>query len=180
MSETITSILSYGTVFSHIVFVLLIVALIFSKSFGKDIINFIGKHAILFGFLISVAALVGSLLYSNVIGFEPCELCWWQRIFIYPQAVLFLVALFKKDNGVFKYSIPLSVMGAVVALYHTYIQLGGTTSVLPCTATGAACAKVFVLQFGYITIPTMSLTILAYLLLLALIKRSYDKNNSYA
>lgn len=180
MSENITSILAYATVFSHIVFVLLVVALVFSKTFGKEIVNFIGKHAVLFGFIVSLSAIIGSLIYSNVIGYEPCELCWWQRIAIYPQAVLFLVALLKKDRGVFKYSVPLSVLGTVVALYHTYIQLGGTTSVLPCTATGAACAKVFVLQFGYITIPTMSLTILGYLLLLAFIKKTYDKNNSYA
>ncbi len=180
MRELITPIISYATVFSHVVFVLLVVAVIFSKSFGKGIVDFIGKHALIFGFLISFVAIVGSLLYSNYIGFEPCELCWWQRVFIYPQVILFIVALYKKDRGVFKYSIPLSVLGGLVALYQTYIQVGGTSSLIPCTAVGSACAKVYFLSFGYITIPTMSLTILVYLLLLAVIKRVYDKNNSYA
>ena len=85
---------------------------------------------------------------------------------MYPQAILFGLAFFKKDRNIFSYTIPLSLLGGIVALYHTYIQFGGT-SITPCTAVGAECAKVFFVEFGYITIPTMSLSIFALLLLVA-------------
>lgn len=170
MPSTITTLFSYGTIFSHISFVFLLLAYFGFNSWGREIILFVGKRAILFGFIVTFVGLVGSLIYSSVLGYAPCELCWWQRIFLFPQAFIFLIALYKKDNGVFKYVVPLSVLASIISLYHTYIQLGGTTSVLPCTATGAACTKVFVLQFGYITIPTMALTISLYVLLLALIR----------
>ena len=171
MSETITTIFSYGTILSHIVFIFILIACFFYKSFGRPIVLFIGKNSIAFGFLITLSAFVGSLVYSNYIGFIPCELCWWQRIFLYPQVVLFLVALYKHDEGVFKYVVPLSFLALLISLYHTYIQLGGTTSVLPCTVTGAVCAKVYVLQFGYITIPTMAVTVALYVILLAFVRR---------
>ena len=175
MSESITQLFSYSILFSHIIFVFLLLAIVFKGSWGREIVLFVGKYALLFGFILSLFALIGSLIYSNVIGFLPCELCWWQRICLYPETVLFLVAMLKKDRNIFTYIISLASIATLIALYHTYIQLGGETSILPCTAVGAACTKVFVLTFGYITIPTMSLTIALYLLLLAYFNHIYKK-----
>jgi disulfide bond formation protein DsbB len=163
---SISAFLVYSTLISHVVLVFLVLASIFSRSWGKEIVLFLGKRALLFSLLTALAAVSGSLIYSGVIGFAPCELCWWQRIFLYPQAVIFLIALYKKDGAIFRYTVPMSLIAGMVALYHTYIQLGGTSS-LPCAAAGGACAKVFVNEFGYITIPTMSLTIVLYLLIFA-------------
>jgi disulfide bond formation protein DsbB len=177
MSATITSVITTLTLFSHFVFIYLILAFIFRKGWGNDVIKFIGKKGIILSFLITLSAVVGSLIYSNVVGFEPCELCWWQRIFVYPQAVIFLIAWIKKDRKIFSYTIPLSIIGALVGAYHSFINLGGESS-LPCAVEGGACAKLFVLEYGYITIPMMSLTISAFLILVALISKNYDKNNS--
>ena len=72
--------------------------------------------------LIAMAALFGSLFFSEVMGLKPCVLCWWQRIFIYPLAVLFLVGLFpqgqKTDLSVVRYTLPLAVIGLGFAIYH--------------------------------------------------------------
>jgi len=170
MTAFISYTLPYLVLFSHLLLVLLILALIFRNSWGREIINFVGSHAIALSFFTALASLSGSLFYSNVVGFVPCELCWWQRIFLYPQVILFLTALKYKDGGVFKYAWRLSALALVVSIYQIYIQLGGPSS-LPCAAAGSACAKIFVNAFGYITIPVMSLTVCVYLIVFAFAHR---------
>lgn len=141
-----------------------LVALIFRHTFGRPLVRWASKHALALGFIVSLIAVAGSLFYSNGVGFEPCYLCWWQRIALYPMLPLFLVAFLKKDRGVFKYILPLALVGLVLSTYHAYVQWGGNP-LIPCDAT-ASCAKLYVYAYGYVTIPTMSLTIVAAMLLL--------------
>ena len=124
-----------------------------------------------------MVAIVGSLLYSNLIGFEPCTLCWWQRIFIYPQAVLFLVAILKKDRGIFDYALPMSIAAFILSLYQSYSNFSGA-SLLPCTATGGECSRIYVIEYGYITIPLMSLTLVTYLLFIKLCAYKHEDNSN--
>ena len=177
MKELITPILSFATLIAQILFVFCILAFIYRKSWGHPFIRFVHKYALWFGFGLSSLAIVGSLLYSNFIGFEPCTLCWWQRIFIYPQAVLFLVAIIKKDRGIFDYALPLSIAAFILSLYQSYSNFSGT-SVLPCTAVGGACSRVYVLEYGYITIPLMSFTLVCYLLFIKLCAKKYESNTN--
>ncbi len=177
MTNTIQSLLPYGVALSHVVLAFLFLAVIFRQSWGRDVVKFVGGNAIVIGFLVALSAIGGSLFYSEIVGYEPCLLCWWQRLFIYPQVLLFGVALWKKDRGVFAYSAALAIFAGILALYHSYVYWGGE-SLLPCTALGGACSKIYVMEFGYITIPTMSLTIVLYLLLLAWINRIYRKNEN--
>lgn len=130
---------------------------------------FIAKHAIPFAFFVALSSLIGSVVYSDVIGFLPCNLCWIQRIFIYSQAFILGLAWYKKDTGIVDYSILLSAVGIIFALYHKSVEITGN-SLIPCSAD-ASCAKVYVEVFGYITIPVMSLTALTALLVLMLIKK---------
>jgi len=152
---------------------------IFRDSFGRGAVNFIGKHALVLGFLISLAAIAGSLFYSEVIGYEACVLCWWQRVFLYPQLVLFAIASWKDERSVFAYSVVLSALAGVIAAYQTYVYMGGA-SLLPCTAAEGACSKIYVKEFGYITIPVMSLTLVLYYFLLAWINKIYRNENRNA
>lgn len=177
MSNNIASLVPYAVVISHAVLVLLFLALIFKESWGRGIVRFVGRHAVVLAFIVSLSAVAGSLFYSEIMGFEPCVLCWWQRLFIYPPAIIFLVALWHKTRSVFLYAVPLAICAGIVALYHSYVYMGGT-SLLPCTALGGACSKIYVMAFGYITIPSMSLTIVLYILLLAWINRIYISNNN--
>ena len=175
----LTTTLPYLVLFSHVLLASLLLATLARRGWGREIFSFLGRNSLLLGFLVSLAAMGGSLFYSEVVGFPPCVLCWWQRVFIYPQAVLFALALWKRDLGVFLYSGTLSTMAGVVALYHSYVYWGGK-SLLPCTALGGACDKIYVMEFGYITIPTMSLTVVLYLLLIAWINRLYKNENRNA
>lgn len=174
MSAVLQSSLPYIGVMSHIVLVLLVVSALARKSWGKGVVSWVGERAVLWGFLVSLTAILGSLFYSEIVGYEPCLLCWWQRVFLYPQVLIFATALWAKDKSAFLYSVPLSIVAGVLALYHSYVYMGGE-SLLPCTALGGACSKIYVMEFGYITIPSLSLTIVLYLLVLAWIYKIYRK-----
>lgn len=173
---TVTTLLPYLVLLAQIAFVFALIAIIFRNSWGDPVWDFIKKRTVLAGFLVVLASIIGSLYYSNVIGFAPCELCWWQRAFLYPEAVIFAVALWVKDSKVYQYIAPLAAIAFVISLYQSMVQWFPSASFLACTSAGSSCAKVYVNAFGYITIPVMSLTVAAWVLLLAWANRIQRKN----
>jgi disulfide bond formation protein DsbB len=166
--KTVTDLLTFSVllldIFAVGLFIILITPLKRS-GWTKKVATFFGERAILFSFLVVLASVLSSLFYSEIARFQPCVLCWWQRVFLYPQLFLLFTALIKKDENVRRYAIVLSIAGALVALYHTLLQLGFESS-LPCPATGGiSCQVVYFLDYGYITIPTMALTAFVLILL---------------
>lgn len=179
MAAFLTPLLAWSTVALDILIVIGFFALLARRTWGRAAVRWLGEHAVLLGFLLAFAALLGSLIYSNVIGYAPCELCWWQRICLYPLAVIFLVDLLKKRaRNPFDYALPLASIAALVALYHTYIELGGSVALGDCTTAGGACAKVYVLALGYVTIPTMSLTVALAIILLGFIMKQHEDRHA--
>jgi disulfide bond formation protein DsbB len=129
--------------------------------------------AVLFAaWLIAAVAMLGSLFFSDVMGFAPCVLCWYQRIAVYPLVLIFGVGLFSFDAGVVKYSLPLAVAGWLVALYHTLLYWGIIPkSIQPCSE-GVPCTEKYIELFGILSIPFMSfLAFTAILILLIILKR---------
>ena len=153
--------------------IVLLVVLLFLPHDGltKSIMGAVKRYAFPLGFF---AVLVGSaltLVYSDVFGFIPCSLCWFQRIFLYPQVVLLGIAWWKKDDGVWKYIIALSVLGVIVALYQHYLQMGGN-ALIPSPADGVGdCGKRFMFEFNYVTFPLMAATLFAWQLVLGIVAR---------
>src|SRR3989344_5265697 len=125
MAKLFITIIPYLVVFSHALLLLVFVAVLTRKFWGKGIYIFIGKNVLLLGFLITLGAMVGSLFYSEIIGYEACVLCWWQRIFLYPQMFIFTLALYRKDRSIFPYITSLTLLALLVALYQTYYDFGG-------------------------------------------------------
>jgi disulfide bond formation protein DsbB len=129
--------------------------------------------------LIAMAALFGSLFLSEVMGLKPCVLCWWQRIFIYPLAVLFLVGLFsqgdeaghKADNCVVRYTLPLAVIGLGFALYHYLVHSGVIPQALQPCSDDLSCAEVNLQLVGFVTIPMLSIFAYSTIIILLLIYR---------
>ena len=156
--EAITYILSVLTVIGNIVILMFLINIISKKTFD-GVFRFFKKNAFVLAFIVALIATFGSLYYSEIVGYEPCKLCWFQRIFMYPFVVMFAVSLWKKDRNVFRYVIPMAIIGGLIALYHYYLQISKTTSVA-CSVVGysVSCSEHFFLRFGYITIPTMALT----------------------
>ncbi len=103
---------------------------------------------------IAAVAMVGSLYYSEVAGYTPCELCWYQRICMYPLVAVLAIALIRRDRAGGLYALPLTVVGLGLSIYHYRLQLsGGESSV--CDAS-APCTFRWVDTFGFVTIPFMA------------------------
>lgn len=127
---------------------------------------------------VALGGTLASLFYSEIAGFAPCGLCWLQRIFLYPQVILLGMALYYQEWQIAKYSIALSSLGGLVALYHSYIQFGGSPLVpCPLVATAVSCSQRFVFEFGYITFPVMSLTAFALIILLMIFAQRVKVEN---
>ncbi len=152
------------TLLSNIVFVGIALFVVFDKKFRGFVYDFVNKYILSILFVTSLVAVVGSLIYSNVIGFPPCELCWIQRIFMYPQPILLFLAMRKKDKNIVEFLLPLSLLGGLVALYHSMTHFGLGDGLVGCTSALGDCGKLYVFEYSYITIPFMSFTIFAYLI----------------
>ncbi|MBU6501013.1 MAG: disulfide bond formation protein B [Patescibacteria group bacterium] len=176
--ESVTHILSLATVFGGALALFLLFAAFKEKPAENSdadavwkLLGFFKDRALIFSFLIALIAMIVSLFYSDIVGFVPCVLCWWQRIFLYPQVVILGVALSNKSKKWWQYTIPLSVIGGAISIYNSYLQFGGS-SLVPCAANGSSdCAHVYFMEYGYVTIPTMALTGFVLLLLLGILAR---------
>jgi disulfide bond formation protein DsbB len=120
-------------------------------------------------FLVTATATAGSLFFSEIAGFVPCELCWYQRICMYPLAIVTLLAAFADDPRVARYLLPLPLVGAGVSVYHLLIENGVVKQSQICLLSApGGCATKWIEEFGYVTIPVLALTgfALAFALLL--------------
>lgn len=115
--------------------------------------------------IVAIVATAGSLVYSEVVGYTPCKLCWFQRVFMYPQTILLALAYFKKDKNIKTYIQTLCGIGGSISIYHYIIQLLAKPSFF-CSVGSVDCAQRVTLQFGYITIPLMALTAFALIFLM--------------
>jgi disulfide bond formation protein DsbB len=123
-------------------------------------------------FLVAAIATGGSLFFSEIAHFVPCELCWYQRICMYPLSITTLLAALFDDPRAARYLLPLPVVGAGVSIYHLLVENGvvGESKTCLISAPGG-CGVKWINEFGYMTIPTLALTafalIFAFLLLAA-------------
>jgi disulfide bond formation protein DsbB len=162
--EYATPLITATTLLSHVVFVIFLFLYFTQSSFKEGTQKFVKKYIDEILLVTSGAAMIGSLVYSNIIGFPPCDLCWIQRIFMYPQVLIAAVSLWRKEKLAVYYALPLSILGGLVAFFQSLTDWGLGGSLLPCTAEGGACSRVYVMEYGYITIPVMALTCFVYLL----------------
>ncbi len=110
-------------------------------------------------FLVTAVATGGSLFFSEIAGFIPCELCWFQRIFMHPLAIVTLLAAIANDHRVARYLLPLPVVGAGVSVYHLLVENGVAEQAQACLVSApGGCATKWINEFGYVTIPTLALT----------------------
>ena len=117
--------------------------------------------------LVALVATLGSLYFSEVRHFVPCTLCWYQRILMYPLAIVLGIASYRQDGAVRNYVLPLSVLGMGFGIYHVLEQnIPGFGSPALCRA-GVPCNLPYIHWLGFITIPVLSLT--AFTLITALL-----------
>jgi disulfide bond formation protein DsbB len=124
------------------------------------------RHPITWAAAVPLGAMIGSLYLSEVAQLLPCSLCWYQRIAMYPLAIVLGVAAVRADPGVWRYGLPLALLGLGIAVYHVIIQWMPGLDVGACT-TGAPCTGRYLAIFGFVSIPTMAAS--AFLLMIALL-----------
>jgi len=105
--------------------------------------------------LASMIAMGGSLYFSEVVGFVPCLMCWYQRIAMYPLVAVLGVAFFRSDAAVWRYALPLSLIGLVISSYHATIQLRPALEAISC-GSGPPCSGRYMAVFGFVSIPWMA------------------------
>lgn len=121
---------------------------------------------------VALSASLAVLFIGEVLGQAPCNLCWFQRAFMFPLAIILGVAAWRADFSIWRYAAPLAILGAAVALYHSLLYAGIVPApIVPCTASGPSCTDDAMLIFG-IPIPLLSLvTFGAILVLLIQLRR---------
>jgi disulfide bond formation protein DsbB len=105
----------------------------------------------------AIIAMSGSLFFSEVLKFVPCTLCWYQRILMYPLVIILGMAVFQRDFRVYRYVLPLAIIGMLVSLYHYSIQKVPFMREVQICRSGVPCSEQYINWLGFITIPLMAL-----------------------
>ena len=123
-------------------------------------------HPIGWAWFVALMAMSGSLYFSDVVGFVPCLLCWYQRIAMYPIVFVLGVGLVRKDPTAWRYALPLPLVGLVISLYHVALQYQPSLEIVSC-GSGASCTARYMMVFGFVSIPVMAAA--AFLLITVLL-----------
>ena len=135
------------------------------------------NKSLLLAWIAAIIATLGSLYFSEVMHFIPCTLCWYQRIFMYPLAIILGVAVYRNDRGIYKYALPLSIIGLLIAGYHTLLQKIPYLQQFEMCTTGVPCSKDYINWLGFVTIPLLALiAFMVITICLIIISRSKEEN----
>jgi hypothetical protein len=144
------------------------------RRLSTRVVAVLGPHARVLALVVAAVTTAGSLFYSEVKNFIPCELCWFQRICMYPLFAILLVGVLRKDRHVFWYAAPFVVIGAPLALYHWLVErvpsLEGGTSCSPFVP----CNVPYFQELGYITLAFMDMSAFLLIGALLLTGRAHD------
>jgi len=154
------------------VVVLALVARANPDSPAVDLLDDLGRVALWLAWVVALVTTLGSLYYSQVAGFVPCELCWLQRIAIYPLAVVLLIAAVRRDRSIWIYAVPVAALGSLVSIYQSQLQAFPTQSTFCSTTT--PCSARYVWQFGFVSLPFMALTAFVFIITMLLVARATD------
>ena len=125
----------------------------------KSVRSAVWGYEIWLAFVVAAVATGGSLFFSEIAHFVPCELCWYQRICMYPLSLITLFAALLNDHRIARYLLPFPVIGAGVSTYHLLIENGVVKQTQECLVSApGGCATKWINEFGYMTIPTLALT----------------------
>lgn len=125
---------------------------------STDMHNDTTAWKLVFGaWLIASVATLGALFFGEVMQLPPCLLCWYQRIFMFPLALILPIGLFPFDRKIVRYALPLASIGWLIAVFHQLLVAGLIPkSIEPC-ARGVPCSKTVIEMFGFVTIPLLSI-----------------------
>ena len=116
------------------------------------------ENILMFMWVVSLTATMGSLFFSEIRGYEPCELCWIQRIFMYPLVLILGIAYVQKNARIAVTTAIFSVIGGAISLYHYGLQKVSFLSENAPACGRVSCTGEYINILGFITIPFLALT----------------------
>jgi disulfide bond formation protein DsbB len=128
----------------------------------------VAESALWLAWIVALVTTFGSLYYSEVAHFVPCKLCWYQRIAMYPLAVVLLVAAVRRDRSVWRYVVVPVVVGAGFAVYHSQLQWWPSQGSSFCTVT-EPCTVRYVWEFGFVSLPFMALSAFTFIVTMTVV-----------
>lgn len=161
-ASTLNHYLSLATIVGAVAVVFFAAIVTYCAFTEKEnkVLKILSKYVLGLGFVASFLGTFLTLYYEYGLNYLPCDLCWYQRIFLYPQMFLFAYAWYKKDMNILPYTLILSVVGLAIALYHHLLQVGYDVY-KPCSTSPFAvdCAKPSFIEFGFVTFPFMAVVL---------------------
>lgn len=163
------------------------VALLIAGRFSADAATLrrrleasLAGRELMYAFVVAATATLGSLYLSEIAHLEPCKLCWFQRIAMYPLALVLGIAAWRKDQRVTVYAAPMAVIGGSISAYHYLIQQFPELNSGFCSAS-VPCTAAYIWEFGFVSIPLMALSAFGMVLVLLAVARSNERtaNLSY-
>ncbi len=165
--ETMRTFFSLAALAANVATVAIIVLAVAGRSKKASPFEFLRGVTLWLAGAIALFATLGSLYLSEIVHLIPCKLCWYQRIAMYPIALIVLMAAVRKDHRIRLYAATLAVIGGGIALWHRTLQWFPSLDSGACAAVGPPCSAPYIMVFGFVTIPYMALS--AFLLILALL-----------
>ena len=116
------------------------------------------EYGLYLAWVVALVATGGSLYFSEVRGFVPCTLCWYQRILMYPLVILLGIASYRQDRAIVPYVLPLSILGGSISLFHYLEQKIPGFGVPEVCRQGVPCSVEYINWLGFVTIPFLALS----------------------
>jgi disulfide bond formation protein DsbB len=118
----------------------------------------LGPQALLVAWIVAIVTVLGSLYYSEHAGFVPCELCWYQRILMYPLVIVLGVGWLRRDGRTWMTAAPFVVIGAPLSLYHWLVERVPSFAESSSCSILAPCTAPYFEKLGFVTLAWMCLS----------------------
>lgn len=132
----------------------------------------------LFAWIVACIATISSLMFSELLGYVPCELCWYQRILMYPLVIISGIGFYKADKTMPFYTLPLSVSGTVLAFVHYLHQKTDLFGKVIQCQQGVPCSSQYINWFGFITIPFLAFVAFLLITVFTILSKQTDQQSS--
>jgi Disulfide bond formation protein DsbB len=180
-TDTANALFTALTLLANVAFVALLVVGVAAlipggRGLSSRMVTTVGPLARPLALVVAVTATAGSLYYSEIAGFLPCELCWYQRIVMYPLTAILAVGVLRRDRTVFWYAAPFVVVGAPLALYHWLVERVPSFSESSSCSVFVPCAVPYFEELGYVTLAFMSMSAFLLIGALLVLGRAHDRS----
>jgi disulfide bond formation protein DsbB len=125
----------------------------------------------------AAVATVCSLYFSEIAGYVPCFLCWYQRILMYPLVIVLGVGILRRERKLYQYVLPFTIIGGLIALFHVLLYYGVFKESAATCRAGISCTTKYIEYFGFLTIPLLSLIAFSVITICMIILYRKERSN---